>query len=91
MRADQELASFVKTPAGHARIRAVGHLAGGNHRVYAILSHLLTRQSLDDLVEPFMGMVDELTPYYQSRMADLSPQQCKIVEVLCDRPEEAMG
>ncbi|MEW6738103.1 MAG: tetratricopeptide repeat protein [Acidobacteriota bacterium] len=32
-----------------------------------------------------MNMLDELTPYYQARMAWLSLQQRKIVEFLCDR------
>jgi tetratricopeptide (TPR) repeat protein len=50
-----------------------------------IFSEFLTRQSLDELVEPFMRMLDDLTPYYQARMASLSPQQRKIVEFLCDR------
>jgi tetratricopeptide (TPR) repeat protein len=81
----RDLASFIQTPTGRARIRAVHHLAGGNHRVYVIFSQLLTRESLDELVEPFMRTLDDLTPYYQARMAWLSPQQRKIVEFLCDR------
>ena len=82
---DRELASFVRTPAGRNRIRAVGHLAGGNHRVYAIFSQFLTRDSLDRLVGPLVSTIDDLTAYYQSRMAHLPPQQRKIVEFLCDR------
>ncbi len=82
---DRELASFIQTPGGRARIRAVHHLAGGNHRVYVIFSQFLTRESLDKLVEPFMRTLDDLTLYYQERMARLSPQQRKIVEFLCDR------
>jgi len=82
---DDPLASFVQTPTGRARIRAVHHLAGGNHRVYVIFSEFLTRESLDELINPFMHMLDDLTPYYQARMAWLSPQQRKIVEYLCDQ------
>src|SRR5437764_517554 len=55
-RGDPKLASFIQTPTGRARIRAVNHLAGGNHRVYIIFSQFLTRESLDELVEPFMRM-----------------------------------
>ena len=83
LRGDDELASFVRTPAGRARIRAVHHLAGGNHRIYVIFSHFLTRDSLDSLVDAVMKMLEELTPYYQSRMTTLSPLQRKIVEHLC--------
>ena len=80
----EDLAAFIRTPDGRARIRAVHHLAGGNPRVYVILSQFLTRESLDALVEPFMQMLDDLTPYYQARMSWLSAQQRKIVEVLID-------
>jgi tetratricopeptide (TPR) repeat protein len=80
---DSELALYVQTEAGRARIRAVHHLAGGNHRVYMILSEFLTRDSLDQLIDPFLRMMDDLTPYYQARMEQLSPQQRKIVDLLC--------
>lgn len=85
LKGDRKLASFIPTPTGRARIRAVRHMAGGNHRVYVIFSQFLTRESLDKLVEPFMRMLDDLTPYYQARMQWLSPQQRKIVEFLCER------
>jgi len=78
-----ELASFLQTPIGRARVRAIHHLAGGNHRVYVVLSDFLNKQSLNDLVGPFMQMVDDLTPYYQDRMRQLAPAKRKIVEFLC--------
>ncbi|MBV9385700.1 MAG: tetratricopeptide repeat protein [Chroococcidiopsidaceae cyanobacterium CP_BM_ER_R8_30] len=78
------LESFIRTPTGRARIQAIHHLAGGNPRIYVIFSQFLTRESLDELVQPFMQMLDDLTPYYQARMAWLSPQQRKIVDFLCD-------
>ncbi|MEM9276726.1 MAG: tetratricopeptide repeat protein [Cyanobacteria bacterium P01_F01_bin.143] len=81
---DLELESFIQAPTGKDRIKAIHHLAGGNHRVYIIFSQFLTRNSLDELVKPVMQTLDELTPYYQSRMQWLSPQQRKIIEFLCD-------
>ena len=83
-RKDTELASFIQSTTGKDRIKAIHHLAGGNHRVYIIFSQFLTRESLDELVQPVMQTLDELTPYYQARMQWLSPQQRKIVELLCD-------
>lgn len=80
-----DLASALGTPEGRARVRAVHHLAGGNPRIYIIFSQFLTRDSLDELVGPMIALLDDLTPYYQARMAWLSPQQRKIVELLCDR------
>lgn len=88
-RNDAALESFIRTPTGRARIRAVNHLAGGNHRVYVIFSQFLTHESLDELVEPFLRMLDDLTPYYQDRMRWLSPQQRKIVEFLLNHRSPA--
>ena len=82
---DRELESFILTPTGRSRIKAIHHLAAGNPRVYVIFSQFLTRKSLDELVEPFMQTLDELTPYYQARMLWVSPQQRKIIEFLVER------
>jgi tetratricopeptide (TPR) repeat protein len=84
---DRELANFLHTAAGSARVRAVHRLAGGNPRVYTLFAQLITKQDLDSLVGAFMKMLDDLMPYYQSRMAMLSPQQRKIVEYLVDHTE----
>ena len=78
-----ELADFLRTPLGRARVRAIHHLAAGNHRAYVVLFDFLDKESLEDLVGPFMHMVDDLTPYYQDRMRRLPPAQRKIVEFLC--------
>ena len=80
-----ELADFLRTPLGRARARAIHHLAAGNHRAYVVLFDFLDKESLEDLVGPFMHMVDDLTPYYQDRMRRLAPAQRKIVEFLCLR------
>ncbi|MFM9962284.1 MAG: tetratricopeptide repeat protein [Planctomycetaceae bacterium] len=80
---DYELASFLHTPEGRGRIRAIHHLSGGNHRVYVVLSQFLTKDSLDELVPAFERLLDELTPYYQERLRWLSAQQREIVECLC--------
>ena len=85
LRGDSELASFIRTPIGQARVNAIHFLAGGNHRIYVMLSELLTQESLNELTDAFLGMLDELTPFFQARMQYLSPQQRKIVEVMCER------
>ena len=78
-----ELAALLRTPLGRARARAIHHLAAGNHRAYVVLFDFLDKESLDDLVRPFMDMVDDLTPCYQDRMRQLPPAQRKLVEFLC--------
>ncbi|PSB58640.1 tetratricopeptide repeat protein [Chamaesiphon polymorphus] len=85
LREQTELVDFLKTPMGKARVQAVEHLAGGNPRIYVIFAEFLSRESLEELVQPFMALLDALTPYYQSRMQYLSSQQREIVEFLCDR------
>ncbi|MBE9096825.1 MarR family transcriptional regulator [Tychonema sp. LEGE 07203] len=83
---NNDLASFIQTPTGRNRIKVVHYLSGGSPRVYIVFSaFLMTPESLDKLVEPFMEMLDSLTPYYQDRMKYLSNQQRKIVDFLCDR------
>ena len=63
--------------------QAEAAVAGGNHRVYIVLSGFIARESLDQLVAPFQKMADDLTPYYQERLRWISPQQRQIVELLC--------
>jgi len=82
---NEELARLIQTPQGRFRVRAVHHLAGGNPRVYVIFSQLVTCESLDELIEPVLRTLDDLTPYYQDRMHHLSPQQKKIVDYFCQR------
>ncbi len=78
-----ELADFIQTPTGKDRINAVHFLAGGNPRIYVIFSEFLAScESLDELEKAFMATLDDLTPYYQERMKNLSPQQRKIVDIL---------
>jgi len=81
-RGDTSLATFIQSTEGRARIRAVHHLAEGNPRIYIIFAQFLTQEALDELVQAFMHTLDELTPYYQARMKELSGQQRKIVEYL---------
>jgi tetratricopeptide (TPR) repeat protein len=81
---NESLAAFMNTTRGRARLRALRYLAGGNHRAYVIFSQLLAQDSLRDLVLPLMRTIDDLTPYYQSRMALLKPEQRKIIEYACE-------
>lgn len=81
-RNDAKLTDFIRSHDGRARIRALHHLAEGNPRIYIIFAQFLTQESLDELVQAFMHTLDELTPYYQSRMKELSGQQRKLIEYL---------
>src|SRR5262249_46670836 len=81
-REDKPLIEILQSPQGRARIRAVHHIAGGNPRIYVIFYQFLSRESLDQLNEPFLRLVEELTPYYQARMQTLSAQQRTLVDII---------
>ncbi len=88
LKGDPELVEFLDSRRGRARVRALRYLSGGNPRLYIVLSEFITKESFDELVRPFEEMVDErLTPYYQERLRWLSPQQRRLVEVLCQSRE----
>ncbi len=89
-RRDTSMEKFIASPVGRARIRAVQHLAGGNSRIFVLFYDILHKHDsaelIDDRVlEPLQRMIDALTPYYQSKMASLSPLQQKIVLFLSQR------
>jgi hypothetical protein len=50
---NRDLIRYLKSAEGRFRIRALHYLAGGNHRMYVLLSEFLTKESLDDLVAAF--------------------------------------
>ena len=78
----EALADKLNSPMGRARIQALHYLAGGNPRVYTVFFDCLTCEALDDLVGPFIGLLDEMTPYYQSHMKSLPPLQRNIIDIL---------
>ncbi len=82
-RGQVDLARFLNTPDGQGRVRAIYDMAGGNHRIFVVLSSYLTRESLDQLASPFQRTLDDLTPYYQLPLRSIAPLQQQIVEVLC--------
>ena len=78
------LQQMLNTPKGRSRLRVIHFLAGGNPRLYVLLSELIADETLDDVVETFEAMVDQqLTSYYQERLRWLAPLQQDIVQVLC--------
>jgi DNA-binding MarR family transcriptional regulator len=83
VRGQSDLLEYLKSPEGLSRVRAIHDVAGGNHRIYVVLSSFISEESLDQLVSPFQRMADDLTPYYQERLHRISPLQRQIVELLC--------
>ncbi|MCX7424186.1 MAG: tetratricopeptide repeat protein [Planctomycetia bacterium] len=81
---NRDLVVYLDSAEGRYRIRALHHLAGGNHRMYVLLAEFLTKQSLDDLVAAFEGLAEDLTPYFQERVRSLPQQQARLVQCLCN-------
>ena len=88
------IVKFLSTPIGRARFRAVHYFAGGNPRIYIVMSDILganfneesgmTNLSMNNnLTSSFLRMADDLTPYYQDRMRQLAPLERKVTEFLC--------
>lgn len=79
-----ELIQYLNSNKARYRIRALHHLAGGNHRMYVLLAEFLTQEKLNDLVGAFENLAEEMTPYFQERMRSLPDQQRQLVQCLCD-------
>jgi DNA polymerase III delta prime subunit len=79
-----ELVQFLNSTDAKYRIRALHHLAGGNHRMYVLLAEFLTHDTLDDLVSAFEELAEQMTPYFQERLRSLPDQQRQLVQCLCD-------
>jgi DNA polymerase III delta prime subunit len=82
--AKPDLASYLNSAEGRFRVRALHHLAGGNHRMYVLLAEFLTKDSLEDLVAAFESLANDMTPYFQERVRSLPDQQRQLVQCLCD-------
>ncbi|MFT4928369.1 MAG: hypothetical protein ACI8WB_004488 [Phenylobacterium sp.] len=78
-----DLVTMLKSSKGRVRVRALHHLASGNPRIYVTFSQLIQADSLDEFTDAVLQMLDELTPYYQAKMLQISPQQRKLVQFLC--------
>ena len=72
------------------RIQAIYTLTGGNPRLLIML-YILVQDSITNInnVEiGFFNLLEELTPYFQSRMAQLSDNEEKILVAFAEGPEQ---
>ena len=79
---ETELASFVTTPHGQARLEAVHHLAGDSPRIWMIFASCLSIASLDALVPAVEALLEELVPFYQQRLWELPGNEQKLLNEL---------
>lgn len=64
------------------RIRAIVHLTGGNPRLILSLYQIFTEGGITEVERALLRLLEELTPYFQDRMKELSPQQRKVIEAM---------
>jgi len=71
------------------RIKAIHALTGGNPRLLVMLYILIQDSVLNisDVEVGFFNLLEELTPYFQSRMAQLKAQEEKILVAFAEGPE----
>lgn len=76
---DDLLARF---PELMPKLRAIHTLTGGSPRLTVMLYELLATESITAVKEQFMALQDRITPFYQDRMRDLSPQERAVLETI---------
>ena len=65
------------------RINGIHLLTGGNPRLIHILSEIIVQKnSLEDLEQSMLLLLDELTPLYQARMETMSHEQRKLFDAI---------
>lgn len=64
------------------RLRALYHFTGGNPRLTAMLYDLVAHHHIDAVRNELELLLDQLTPFYQDRMKDVSDQEAKVLEAM---------
>ncbi len=71
------------------RIEALHTITGGNPRLLVMLYILIQTSisAIEDLENGFFDLLEELTPYFQSRTAQLNAQEEKVLVAFAEGPE----
>ncbi len=64
------------------RLLAMHTLTGGNPRLIMMLYELIAEENLHDIITQFHLLLDRITPFYQDRIKDLSPQERALLETI---------
>ncbi len=64
------------------RIKTIVHFTSGIPRLVRMLYYVIANSEITEVADSLEKLLDELTPYYQARMAKLSPQQQKIIDTM---------
>jgi DNA-binding MarR family transcriptional regulator len=61
------------------RVEAMYHFSGGNPRLVLALYDVLRDGVTEALFDQMLRLLDQVTPYYQSRLRDISPQMARVL------------
>lgn len=64
------------------KIETIIHFTGGLPRLVRMLYYVIAKAEMSDVVDLLDKLLDELTPYYQSKMQNLSQQKQKIIDIM---------
>lgn len=66
--------------ANVSRLRVLEHFTGGNPRLVLMLYRVITQSDISEVRLGLEKLLDEVTPYYKSKVESLPPQQRKILD-----------
>lgn len=66
--------------ANRSRLRVLEHFTGGNPRLVLMLYRVVTQSDISEVRLGLEKLLDEVTPYYKSKVESLPPQQRKILD-----------
>lgn len=69
------------------RLLAIHAMTGGSPRLTVMLYELLSTESITAVRDQFLQLQDRITPFYQDRMRDLSPQERAVLETIATMRE----
>lgn len=79
---DQRQDLLAQFPALQPKLRAIHTLTGGTPRLIVMLYELLSTESITAVKQQFLMLLDRITPFYQDRLGDLSPQERAVLETI---------
>jgi tetratricopeptide (TPR) repeat protein len=65
-----------------ARIRTLAYFTDGNPRLVLMLFDVITKSKLSDVQHTLEKLLDEVTPYFKSKIELLPPQQRKVLDYI---------
>ncbi|HEX3478694.1 MAG TPA: AAA family ATPase [Kofleriaceae bacterium] len=76
---DQEEALLRDYGSVKARLDALYHLSGGNPRLGLALYSIIRQGITSELHHQLLKLLDDVTPYYQARLRDITPQMERVL------------